>query len=80
LEINANTWPKQGRFHFLFPKLSLSKIDEDVSFEAVRSDFFLFKEDLCCLHLLNKVFIMHLAAASDQSWNKAIRRFIFIYV
>jgi len=37
-----------------------SRVDRNVTFEAARSDFFLFVDDLCCLHLLNKVFIMHL--------------------
>jgi len=37
-----------------------SRTDKSVTFEAALSDFFSFVDDLCCLHLLNKVFIMHL--------------------
>ena len=38
-----------------------SRVDKSVTFEAARSDFFSsFVDDLCCLHLLSKVFIMHL--------------------
>jgi len=37
-----------------------SRVDKSVTFEAARSDFFSFVDDLSCLHLLNKVFIMHL--------------------
>jgi len=37
-----------------------TRVDKSVTFGAARSDFFLFVDDLCCLHLLNKVFIMHL--------------------
>jgi len=37
-----------------------SRVDKSVTFEAARSDVFLFVDDLCCFHLLNKVFIMNL--------------------
>jgi len=39
---------------------SSSRVDRNVTFEDARSDFFSFVDDLCCLHLLNNVFIMHL--------------------
>ena len=37
-----------------------TRVDKSVTFGAAHSDVFLFVDDLCCFHLLNKVFIMHL--------------------